>query len=205
MKSLFVILALLTVPKLALAQELSSSQTEKGFFSIGVFGGLDQSRMLNTDGSWAGYKSSMYGLNLDVKIWDSGHGDIRLFGEIDFSSGSGTSEADYKIKSSNTLYGFKVYAGSNFFLAAGMGSTQASLTAADSDDVSLKYPVTGMGLGADFNISGSWSMGLQGWYKSGPIKQRENLDLHENSFSEGSQIRLNLIWSPPSMTLNFSK
>jgi hypothetical protein len=61
------------------ARATSSREYKKGFFALGLFGGMGGSRFLNSDGSYANYKTNLFGVDLDVLLFDPEVGDIRVF------------------------------------------------------------------------------------------------------------------------------
>lgn len=206
---LWVTFALLLVSLLAQESEGRStadysSKNERGFFSLGLMSGYQESRLLNQDGSFAGYKGYLYGVSIDIQLWGSGYGEFRLFGSSLNAAASGSSQASDKLNRSETLYGMKVYANPSLFLAAGAG-TATQKSRVSSTELTVSHQFTALGAGYDLGLGESnWFASFQGWYKSGPIRRNENINLVGNSSYDGAEFHLVFVWSPPLTTINYS-
>lgn len=173
--------------------------TTKGFFSVAAYYGMGMSRLLNTDSNWANYKVAGYGLDLDILIWDSGAGDIRLFGSHQKMMGSANAASSYEIANTETVVGIKFFTGKHFYLAGGLGNGSSNLTSPDAS-ATLSYQMVKALLGLELQLSESWYAGLELGYRSAPVKKDGNPSLTENTYIEGATAGLRLIWSPPSVT-----
>lgn len=194
------LMLLLLLPVTGFAQS-SSRETQKGFFSLGFSYGQAGSRFLNTDGSFADYKSSTFGIDIDVLVWDANIGDIRIFGNHTLENGKNTKLTSDTLSAAESIVGLKVFAGQNLYLSGGWGRGQSKLKSPSIDvDMSLSYTMIRAALGVEFALSDSVFMGLEAAYKSGPIRKDQNESLVENSFIEGFGGSIRLIWSPPSIT-----
>jgi len=139
-----------------------------------------------------------------VQLWGSeGGSELRVFGSYLVGEAKADGEND-KLKRDETFFGFKVYPNPSVFLAAGMGRSSSQLSRLNASDVTLTSTISGFGGGFETHLGGSWFVSIGAWYKSGPIKQKENTSLNHNSFVDGAELQLQLVWSPPSTTLNFT-
>lgn len=181
----------------------SSTETRKGWFSIAAQFGLGDSRFLNTDGNYSYYKTQNYGLGLDVLLWDAGAGDIRLFVQHEAGSGTSHSDTQYKLTSSETVAGIKIFAGNYMYLAGGMGAGQTTLENSSSY-LRLGYDLVQASIGLEFALTSSFFAGIELDYKNAPLRKARNTSLEQNSYYESVGAYLRLIWSPPSVTVNNS-
>lgn len=204
MIKIFLFTIILFAADLVFAENIYS-QSERGPFSGGFYLGVDQARMLNQDSSYAGYAGSIYGGSLDVKLWSSGIGEFRIFGEISEGTRKGSTAAKDKAQISESIYGLKMYANPYVFLAVGKGTLKQNVTNAVSPlDADIKSNLVAVGMGFDYPIGKSWFVSLQGWYKAGPILKSENASLSSNSYFETGQLHLQFIWSPPMTTITYT-
>ena len=188
------------LPAASFAQS-SSREVQKGFFSIGAAYGMAGSRLLNTDGGFADYKTKSYGLDIDILLWNADIGDIRIFGQHNMESGKNTKLPTDTISSAESVAGLKVFAGKNLYLSGGWGRGQSKLKSPSIDvTMNLSYEMVRAALGLEFALTDSIFVGLEAAYKSGPIRKSQNESLVQNSFIEGFGGSLRLIWSPPSVT-----
>lgn len=197
---LWIVLFCLLVAHPAFAAETTMTRSsQKGFFSVGAQYMLGGNRLLNTDSGYATYKNKGYGLDLDILLWDSGGGDIRLFGSHSQTTGELSGNTSNKMESSETVAGIKFFTGSNLYLAGGLGNGSTKLKNTGST-ATLSYQMVKALLGLEFQLSESWFIGLELSYRSAPIKKDGNSSLTENSYIEGMGAGLRLVWSPPSVT-----
>ncbi len=205
MKKILASIFILITPSLALAAgDTMSRESTKGLFSVGLKFGMGASRLLNTDSSFANYKTNGYGLDLDILLWDSGAGDIRLFGQHSQMSGQSESTSSNKIESAETTAGVKFFVGKHLYLAGGLGNGNSKLKS-DVGSISLSYQMVKALFGLEVQLSESFYLGLELSYRSAPIKKDGNSSLSENSYIEGMGAGLRLVWSPPSVTFSPGK
>lgn len=189
------------------ARSASSREIKKGFFGLGVFGGMGGSRFLNSDGSYATYKTNSVGADLDVLLLEPEMGDIRLFIRHQVAKSGGGTPSGESLSQEETVIGLKVYAGSHLYLAGGMGPGKSHLSSpTNSTSVDLKYDVMRASLGLELALTENVFLALEFDYRSAPVLKNKNPDISENTFFEGMGGTLRLIWSPPSVTtINYSK
>lgn len=193
-----------SLPALAASEDFPASVSERGFFSVSIPLSYLETRVLNADGSFASYKGGNAGLGIDIQLWGGSEGNsLRLFGT--YLVGEATGEpSDNKLKRDETFFGLKAYPASWVFVGAGMGRMTSKVSSSSVGDLSLSSTTSGIGAGLETHLGGSWFGSFSGWYKSGAIKQKDNTGITYNSFSEGAEVQLQLIWSPPSTTFNFT-
>jgi hypothetical protein len=74
----------------------------------------------------------------------------------------------------------------------------------NSNELAISNNITKMSLGIEYPISDTFYLGLEIAYRTGPVKKSENPDLSSSTTYEGSSGLIKIIWSPPSITNNFS-
>lgn len=181
--------------------EYSSTNT-RGFFSVGLQYGLVKSRLLNTDGTFAAYDASAYGVDLDILLWSAGTGDIRFFGLHTQDNGKSTSVGENKIATGETVFGIKFFVGSHLYLAGGIGNGSTKLSIEGEPSLTLSYQMVKALFGVEFQLSDSFHAGLELSYRNAPIRRSGNSSLSENTYTEGMGAALRLVWSPPSVTFS---
>lgn len=196
---------LLIAPVADATETAPFSMTKKGFFSLGANYGMGRYRFLNTDGGQAGYRINHYGVDSDLRLWNFGAGDFRIFATYQNGDGKSTSRASDTIHTNEATAGIKFFAGPNLFLSASYGQGQTKISSAEYvQNVSLTYQLYRAGLGVEFPLSSSISFGIEFSYRNGPIKRADNSQLLENTFVEGMAAALRLVWSPPTLDLNLA-
>jgi hypothetical protein len=204
MKVLAALFILMFAQSVSANSESFSVDSEKGFFSLGVRTGMGQFRLLNTDGSYNGYRTLNYGVDLDIQIWGSGAGQIRFFGS--YLAGSGKDNSSGTINSNETSFGLKGYANEYIYLGASYGRGASNVKVHNvTGEVELSYQLTKITAGIEIPISESFRVGLETSYRIGIIRANENSSILENSSYDGSAACLQFIWSPPSTTVNLAK
>ena len=129
---------------------------------------------MNSDGTWASYRGINYLGSLEIRIWSFGtSGSISIFGDYSYSKATDASDESAKLEHQGASYGLRFYPTNYMFVGIGMGNGTEKTTT-DGVEVSLKHSITKMQVGFDINLSGSWSLGIQGHYKSGPISREDN-------------------------------
>lgn len=193
------ILFILTFQKAQARGYSESVQHDKGLISLSFFGGSQENRLLNQDASYSSLSGWHGGASLDVAIYSSnGGGQLRLFGSYIFSELKDKLDSGNSVKKNETLYGAKAYVSPWLFLGVGYGQSEQKFTSS-SNTVTTNDSLLAGGIGVEYGISDSWSLGLQGWYKMNPIAKQP--DSEGNSFSDGYDMSLVLIWSPPTTTI----
>lgn len=166
---------------------------------------MGAARFLNSDGSYADYRTTTYGLDLDILLWDSGAGDIRFFVGHQASDGAANQNKSDKLSPSETFGGLKFFAGRNLYLGGSLGQGSAKLKSPSREtSVDLSYDLVRATLGLNFAITESLFVALEGHFKEAPLGKAKNPDLSENSYFEGMGATLHLIWSPPSVQINYN-
>lgn len=198
MKIFFFLLIAAFSSSMAFAQSKNFTSTERGFFSVQLFAGYDQPRLLNSDGSYSSYKGSSYGAAIDVQVW----GAFRLFGLYEFGSAGGAQVTTDKLSREQSIIGAKAFANDYIFVAAGVGSASERFKNTVST-TSMNHRVTYMSTGFEYPLSKDWFISATGYYQSGPISKKDN-PLSENSYFEASGIQIGIIWSPPITTTTYN-
>lgn len=167
-----------------------------GPIAIGVGLGYGGYRILNSDGSWAAYNGISYTGSLDVKVFRSQTGSFAfsLFGDYTFAKANDSEVSSSKLEHSATSFGVRVYPNDIMYMGIGYGQGDEKLS--DTLEISLKHSFTKMSLGFVYDLKGSWSIGLQGNYRSGSIDRMKNSSLDANSSFEALESVLFLNWSP---------
>jgi len=183
----------------------SSTSSERGFFSLNLLGGYEQSRLLNQDGSYSGFKGYNSGLGLDIRLWTGmGGAELKIFGQTLSSQSKGLDTLSEQLRRSETLYGVKAYINSNLYIALGTG--QDSLRFRNIyGEISMTHRFTAVGGGVEANIADGFFLGLGGWYKAGLLNRSENAILSGHSHFESTEGVLYFVWSPSSLTISYSK
>lgn len=197
--SLFISL-ILTVSSVAFAKGEASSSINRGFFSVGLFYGASNPRLLNVDGTFSSYSGTEYGADLDISLLQNDSSELRLFliGNQDSSSGG---SAEGSLSGSLVAGGLKAYPSPNLFVGIGAGRQNVSITESGTSR-SLSSQVTMLGAGVEFGLFGDFYGGIQAWYRSGALRSSENSSLSGNSFGDSVDAFLILIWSPPISIMN---
>lgn len=182
----------------ALAQPRNSQNvvTERGFFALEGLGGYNTSRLLNQDGSHAGFKGYQLAGRFSVKVLGSGAGETRLFGQYGLAEEKSSNTSVNKISKEEFLGGIQIYSNPYIFFTLAYGTAQADFKT-DTDKVALSYNLVSVGVGLEYPMTGSLSLTLQGMYKSGAIKNSVSSPLTGNSAYEGFDGYLGIVWSPP--------
>lgn len=206
MKLAVLIISILGFSILAQAQspKFGSSISSKGFFAVGLGTSYGSSRLLNADGTYGSFAGPTLNLAIDVQLFNFGGSEVRAFGSYARAELEGNELTSDKLHRNESIFGLKLFANSHFFLMAGIGNTQQTLSRSGVD-YRLSHKITAMGLGYDFQMSDQWYLGVHGTYKSGPIANANNPVLTQNSFWETGELGLVLTWSPPSTTINYTK
>lgn len=167
--------------------------TEKRPFALSLLGGLSESRVLNTDGSYAPYRGPSLGVEATFRLITLEQAEFHFFGRYFHHMQKGKNNSDDELVSGQTLIGFKTFIGPFFYMGAGYGTNKINLQTNTTDfTVNTLGPSLGMGL--EFNISTDLFMGLNFWYSNAPIKFEPPLS--SNSFLENGAFYLSLVWSP---------
>ncbi|MFN7730120.1 MAG: hypothetical protein ACK5P7_13255 [Bdellovibrio sp.] len=178
--------------------------TERGVVSVSLPVSYLESRLLNSDGSFASYKGYQWGIGIDIQVWRSATSEFRLFGSYLVGEAKGDPSSNI-FKRDETFFGLKVLPNPHVFLAAGMGRMTNKVSGSTASEVTLTSPISGFGAGFEIPMNESWYWALGAWYKSGPIKQGDNSGISHNSFVDGAELQFQLIWSPPATTMNFNR
>lgn len=199
MKILLAVLLFLSFRNAQARGYSESVQHEKGLISLSLFAGSQENRLLNQDASYSSLSGWHGGAALDVAIYSShGGGQLRLFGSYVFSELKDKMDSGTSAQKSETLYGAKAYVSPWLFLGVGYGQSEQKFTSGAST-VTTNDSLLAGGLGIEYGMTDSWSLGLQGWYKMNPIAKQPASE--GNSFSDGYDMSLVLIWSPPTTTI----
>ncbi|MBK9323439.1 MAG: hypothetical protein IPM97_10955 [Bdellovibrionaceae bacterium] len=174
-----------------------SIRRERGAFTIGFMISNAEYRLLNQDATFANYRGVGYSGLIDVRLLSESYSELRAFGSISKNNLKSPSTDGNELANSDSLVGLKAYVNPMLFLGIGYGENTQTLTTS-VDSLSLKNNVIGIGAGIEFPVSSSLVLGLHAWYKANPLKKENSLG--GNSFSEGYDVGLVLMWSPPSVT-----
>lgn len=195
---LFILLT--TFPSALLAAGKFDVAEAHGPIALGLGPGYANYRVMNVDGSWAGYRGISYLGSLEIRILNFEQAAVSIFGDYSFGKAKETSSGEASLEHTGMSYGLRFYPTPGFFLGVGYGSANEKLTT-EGSTTNLSHHFTKMGLGFEWRMSGSWAMGLQSYYKSGPISKEDNSTLNSNSSFEGIEAFLLLIWSPPVLNI----
>jgi hypothetical protein len=172
-----------------------SIQRDKGLISISIFAGSQENRLLTQDADYSTLSGWQGGASLDVAVYTSnGGGQLRLFASYLFSELKDKFDESVKVEKGEMIYGAKAYVSPWLFLGVGYGQSEQKFSSA-TDTISTRNNLLAGGLGVEYPVSESLSLGLQGWYKMNPIAKQPETD--GNSFSDGYDLSLVLTWSPP--------
>jgi hypothetical protein len=170
---------------------------EKGFFSLGLHSGMTQSRTLNSDATYAKFDGTSLGLQLEISLWQEDSGSIRFYTNW---TGETAKEKDggFKVDNTSISGGFKFYANSYIYMQSGYGEISQKYKSTNSYKVKNNF--LSVGLGFDYPITESFSVGVLAQYVTNPIKKTP--DINTNSFQENGFYGLVLTWSPPITIIN---
>lgn len=166
-----------------------------GPIALGFGPGYANYRVMNEDGSWAGYKGASYLGSLEVRVLSFDSAAISIFGDYTLGQTTESSQGGATLEHTSMSYGLRLYPTNGFFVGVGYGTGSEKLSQ-EGVSTTLKHHFTKIGLGFEWRLTGSWALGLQSYYKSGPISREENSSLGSNSSFEGVEGFLLLIWSP---------
>jgi hypothetical protein len=199
MKRLLAVVLIFIAQK-SFAKAFSESiQHEKGLISLSFFAGSQENRLLNQDASYSSLNGWQGGASLDIAVYSgNGGGQLRLFGSYTFSELKDKFDESVTVTKNEMLYGAKAYVSPWLFLGVGYGQSEQKFSSS-TDSISTRNNLLAGGIGVEYGLSDSWSMGLQGWYKMNPIAKQPESD--GNSFSDGYDLSLVLTWSPPTTTI----
>ena len=176
------------------AKTTTSTMSERGFFSVSLNAGSNQTRVLTTDGSYSAFQGSVLGAMLDLRIVGEGQGELRLFGQLNMADLKSREAEDQTLKDTATMWGLKAFFTEGLYLGAGYGTTVQKF-AVGSVETSATNPIVGLGVGYEHALGGNVFLGAHAWYQNNPI--RADSSVTGNSFAEGASFYVNLIWSPP--------
>jgi opacity protein-like surface antigen len=193
-----VITAVFMGPHVSFAAGDLTVNTERGLFSVGLGYEYSQSRLLNTDSTFAGYTGGGLRAEIEIGFSKPGPGEFRIFGASSKLTLEGEPQTSDEIEIQSNMLGVKVFSTSWLFLGAGYGNMKQKITAENSV-ASTSNPVLATGLGLEFNVASSWFVSLSGWYNQSFIKKTNQFE--STSYSEGMNLFLGISWSPPSVTI----
>lgn len=199
----FIIKIILFIPCIGLANAQFTSERTRGSFSASLPISYLATGIMNSDGTTAKYKGYLYGLGLDVSLYNFKPGEVRIFGTYLMGEASGGNSAE-KLKRNETFFGLKFYPDSWLFLAAGLGQSENRVSRENVGNINLNSKISGFGTGIEFNLTEAWFISLGAWYKSGAIKQDTASNINYNSNVETFEVQLHFIWSPASTIFNIS-
>lgn len=176
----------------------------RGVFSVGLYVGDTYPRLLNSDGSISSYRGQEYGILLDMSAMVGSGSDFRFFALGGIKNAQGVQASSDSLSGNHFLLGMKAFPLSWFYVSAGIGrfTAQAKTTTAS---VNLSSPMTALGGGIELNMWDNFYFGVNGWYKSGVLRQNENPELTGNSFTDSFDVLFMFIWCPSSSVTNVFK
>jgi len=172
-----------------------SVSNQRGLFSFGLAYEYSESRMLNTDSTFASYNGSGFRAELELSFTKSGPGEFRVFASSTFGKSKGQQDKSDVIESQANMFGAKVFSTSWLFLGAGYGKMKLDIEA-EGSEVSTSNPLLATGLGIEYPAFGNWYFNASVWYNQVFIKKTEQFEAA--SYAEGVSVYLGLSWSPPS-------
>ncbi len=173
----------------------SGPVSKKSFVSFSLLYGLGESDYLNANGTQAGYRTNDYGFLVDFHLFDIGAGHVRVFTNFLVSSGNHKSVSGESLSLKENNFGMRLYPNNNLYTFASYGNSNAKLENATSS-VSLSFPNIKVGGGIEIPVGSNFFVGVEGFYRTGAIKQSNNSSLSGNSYNQGYAAMLTLSWYP---------
>lgn len=176
--------------------------TERGLFSLQFFSGYEQTRLMNSDGTYSSYSGFSYGGGFDVQLWGAGAGEFRFFGIYEIGSAKGVQVSSDSLTREQGILGVKAFANESIFVAAGIGRTTQKYKNTVSTTTMI-HRTTYISVGIEYPLSKNWFLNAAGYYQSGPISMSDN-PISANSYFESSGLLLGIVWSPPVTTMIYN-
>ncbi len=169
------------------------SVSERKLFNIGFLAGQGESRVLNSDGSFAAYSGMAFAIEPNYGISTLDDKKFYLFLRYQTHDQKSKNNSNFTLLATHTLLGFKAFIGKFFYLGAGYGSEKLDFkTTTGEFSVSTTGPSIGMGY--EFDINEQFGFGVNLWYANAPIKYESVIT--SNSYIENYNLTLNFNWSP---------
>jgi hypothetical protein len=148
----------------------STSDSKRGFFTLGLDYSSWQHRLLNSNGIYSALDGSGVGLHVDIALWDSSAGDFRIFGVYRSGTVYGTKQPSDQMDITELLYGLKILTANFLYVQAAYGTINQSIKTSTLDE-SGDNNLLMIGAGVEFNVWGNVGMTIGGDFRANVSKQ----------------------------------